>query len=94
MGGRCVSERLERMLAEALKDRRPVLVNPTEDDIRRKAEELREEGRLICTACRKPIQDEDFRTRRVSFGPRLEAIAHLHPDCEPHFDTGLEGTEA
>lgn len=85
-----MSERLERMLAEAIQSKRPVLVNPTEDELRRKAEELRLEGKLICTFCRKPILEPEFRTRRVSFGPRLEGVAHLHVACEPSFAVAME----
>lgn len=85
-----MTERMERMLAEAIQAKRPVLVNPTEDEIRRKAEELRLEGKLICTACRRAIQDEDFRTRRIAFGPRLEAVAHLHAACEEAFAAAME----
>jgi hypothetical protein len=85
-----VTERMERMLAEAIQANRPVLVNPTEDEIHSKAEELRLEGKLICTACRKPIHEEDFRTRRITFGPRLEAVAHLHVACEADFAAAME----
>lgn len=77
-----MTERLERLLAEALRNDRPVLVNPTEDELRTAAERLRLEGRLICTKCRKPITDEDFISRRIEFGPRLQAIAHMHPGCD------------
>lgn len=85
-----MAEWVERMLAEAIQTKRPVLVNPTEDELRRKAEELQQEGRLICTACRKPIQEPEFRTRRVAFGPRLEVVAHLHQACEPEFAAAME----
>lgn len=85
-----MSNRIERMLAEAIQTKRPVLVNPTEDEIRRKAEELRLEGKLYCTHCRKPIHEEDFRTRRISFGPRLEAVAHLHVECAQEFAAAME----
>lgn len=88
-----MSEQMERMLAEAIRDKRPVLINPTEDEIRRKAEELRLEGRLICTSCRKPIFEESFRTRRITFGPRLEALAHLHEACEPAFQQAMDDKE-
>lgn len=88
-GGAGVTERMKEILAEAIQTRRPVLINPTEDEIRLKAEELREQGRLICTNCRRPIHDEDFRTRRIAFGPRLEAIAHLHLGCETEFADAL-----
>ncbi len=77
-----MTERLERILAEAIRTDRPVLVNPTEDEIRAAALKLLQEGRLICTKCRKAIRDEGFVTRRIEFGPRLQAIAHLHTGCE------------
>jgi len=77
-----LTERLERILAEAIRTERPVLVNPTEDEIRAAALRLLQEGRLICTRCRKPIRDDQFVTRRIEFGPRLQAIAHLHTGCE------------
>lgn len=76
-----MSERLQRLLAEAITSDRPVLVNPSEDELRTAAERLRQEGRLICTACRKPITGE-FQTKRIEFSPRLQAVAHLHPSCE------------
>lgn len=77
-----MTERLERLLAEAIRTDRPVLVNPTEDEIRAAAERLRAEGRLICTKCRKPITDAEFVTKRIEFGPRLQAIAHMHSGCD------------
>lgn len=77
-----MTDRMERILAEALQNKRPVLVNPTEDEIRAAAEELRVAGKLICTSCKKPIHEATFSTRRISFGPRLQAVAHLHPACE------------
>jgi len=83
-------EQMEQMLAEAIKSKRPVLVNPTDDEIRRAAEDLRLEGRLICTACRKPIREESFRTQRIAFSPRLQAVAHLHEACEDGFNTAME----
>ncbi|MGE5676349.1 MAG: hypothetical protein ACM3XM_21100 [Mycobacterium leprae] len=75
-------ERLKEILAAAVQSQRPVLVNPTEDEIQKTAERLRLERKLICTACHKPILEPDFHSRRVSLGPRLVAIAHLHPDCD------------
>jgi Na+-translocating ferredoxin:NAD+ oxidoreductase RNF subunit RnfB len=84
-GGAGVTERIEEILAAAIQTERPVLVNPTEDEIRLKAEELRMAGKLMCTGCRKPIQEPQFRTRRIAFGPRLEAVAHLHVACESAF---------
>lgn len=84
-----MTERMKEILAEAIQTKRPVLINPTEDEIRLKAEELRLQGRLICTNCRRPITGEEFRTRRIAFGPRLEAIVHLHPECETEFADGL-----
>lgn len=86
-----MSQRMERILAEALASQRPVLVNPTEDEIRLKAEEMRETGRLICTFCRKPIASSVFSTRRIAFGPRLQAVAHLHEGCEEPFEAGMAG---
>lgn len=77
-----MAEGLERLLVEAIKSDRPVLLNPSEDEIRAAAERLRTEGRLICTRCRKPIKDADFVTRRIEFGPRLQAIAHMHAGCD------------
>lgn len=77
-----MTERLEQLLAEAIRSDRPVLVNPTEEEIRLAAERLRMEGRLICTRCRQPITEEKFVTRRIEFGPRLQAIAHLHTGCD------------
>ncbi|HLN64685.1 MAG TPA: hypothetical protein VK464_24445 [Symbiobacteriaceae bacterium] len=85
-----MTDRMERILAEAIAAQRPVLVNPTEDEIRLKAEELRQAGKLTCTFCRRPILEESFRTRRISFGPRLQAVAHLHCDCEEPFAAGVE----
>jgi hypothetical protein len=72
---------MERLLAEAIQSRRPVLVNPTDEQIRAAAEDLRQAGRLICTVCREPITGERFATRRISCGPRLEALAHVHLEC-------------
>ena len=86
-----MSEQLERILAEAIETKRPVLINPTEDEIRRAAEELQRSGKLICTACRKPIGPEGFVSRRIAFGPRLEAVAHLHAECEADFATEMAG---
>jgi hypothetical protein len=83
-----MSDEMKRLLSEALQSQR-VLVNPTEDELRHKAEELREKGELKCTACRKPIYDELFETRRVTFGPRIEAIAHLHMGCAEAFRTSM-----
>lgn len=84
-----MSEQMERILAEAIQSKRPVLVNPTEDQIRLAAEELRRDGRLICTACRKPIREESFRSQRISFSSRLQAVAHLHEACEAAFNTAM-----
>ena len=85
-----MTERLERLLAEAIQNDRPVLVNPTEDELRTAAERLRLEGRLICTRCRKVINDADFVTKRIEFGPRLQAIAHLHAGCDASLVPGQE----
>lgn len=84
------SERLERMLAEALQAKRPVLVNPTEEELRRTAEQLRSSGNLTCTACRSPITEEIYFTRRISLGKGLEALAHLHPACAETFTAAME----
>ena len=92
-GGAGVSEEMKQILAAALASQRPVLVNPTEDELRRKADELRLEGRLICTYCRKPIAEGDFHTRRIAFGPRIEAVAHLHLVCGPAFTAAMEERE-
>jgi hypothetical protein len=81
---------MERILAAAIASQRPVLVNPTSDELRQKAEELRLQGRLICTFCRKPIQEPEFHTRRIAFGPRLEAVAHLHHGCQVDFAAAME----
>lgn len=83
-------EQVERMVAEAASNRGRVLINPTSDEIRGRAEELRLEGKLFCTFCRKAIADEAFSTRRISFGPRLQAVAHLHQACEPAFEAAME----
>lgn len=85
-----MTDKMEQLLAEAIQAKRPVLVNPTEDEIRNAAEGLRQAGRLICTACRRPIADEDFRTRRIEFGPRLQAVAHLHVACEEEFTRSMD----
>lgn len=77
-----MTDDMERLLAEAIRTDRPVLIDPTEDEIHAAAERLRQEGRLTCTRCRKGIQDPDFVTRRISFGPRLQAVVHLHPGCD------------
>jgi hypothetical protein len=82
-------ERMERILAQALAAQRPVLVNPTEDEIRRKAEEMRQAGKLVCTFCRRPIAEEPFATRRISFGSRLQAVAHVHVACEGSFESAM-----
>jgi len=73
---------MERLLADAMRADRPVLIDPTEDELRAAADRLRQEGRLVCTRCRKGIHDEHFITRRIAFGPRLQAVVHLHPECD------------
>jgi hypothetical protein len=73
---------MERLLADALKADRPVLVDPSEDELRAAAERLRREGRLTCKRCGKPIEEEGFVTHRVNFGPRLQVVVHLHPGCD------------
>jgi hypothetical protein len=80
------------MLAEAMQAKRPVLVNPTEDQLRQTAEELRCTGKLTCTACRKPITEETYLTRRITLGKGLEAVAHLHELCEAGFTTDVHGS--
>lgn len=85
-----MTDEMGRMLAEAAASRERVLIDPTADEIRRKAESLRLEGKLACTFCRKPIGDEPFETRRIVFGTRLEAVAHLHAACGPAFAAALE----
>lgn len=76
-----MSEELERLLKEALTRRKAVLVNPTDSEIRTTAENLREQGSLICTVCRQPIMTPDYRAERISLGEQVEAVVHLHPDC-------------
>lgn len=88
-----VADRMERMLVEAIRTQRPVLVNPTEDEIRRAADDLRTAGRLICTACRRPIQTESFVSQRIAFGERLEAVAHLHLECEEGFSLAMQQSD-
>lgn len=77
-----MSEEMERLLADALQADRPVLVDPSEDELRAAAERLRREGRLTCKRCGKPIEEEGFVTHRISFGPRLQVVVHLHPGCD------------
>ncbi|MBP2016820.1 hypothetical protein J2Z79_000193 [Symbiobacterium terraclitae] len=77
-----MSDEMERLLADALKADRPVLVDPSEDELRAAAERLRREGRLTCKRCGKPIEEEGFVTHRVNFGPRLQVVVHLHAGCD------------
>ncbi|MDF2629157.1 MAG: hypothetical protein K0R39_2988 [Symbiobacteriaceae bacterium] len=66
-------------------DQGRVMVDATEGDMRRRAEELMAAGQLTCTFCRRPIADEMFATRRLLFGPRLVLAANLHQACEAGF---------
>jgi len=77
-----LSDEMERLLADALRSDRPVLIDPSEDELRAAAERLRQEGKLTCTRCRKAILEEGFITRRINFGPRLQVVVHLHPGCD------------
>lgn len=88
-----MSEEIKQILAAAIASDRPVLINPTEDELRKKADELRLEGRLICTYCRRPIEEESFESRRIAFGPRIEAVAHLHLACGPAFASAMAERE-
>lgn len=76
-----MSEELERLLKEALTRRKAVLVNPTDTEIRETAERLREQGNLICTVCRSPIEVPDYTAERITLGGQVEAVVHLHPEC-------------
>jgi len=84
-----MNERLGRILADAIQTGRPILVNPTEEEIRLAAERLRGEGKLMCTVCRQPIQEETFRTQRVSFGSQMDAVAHVHERCLAEMNESL-----
>lgn len=77
-----MSEEMRRLLVEAAQTEQRVLIDPSEDELRAAAERLRAEGKLYCTRCRKLIQDDGFVTRRISFGPRLQAVVNLHPECD------------
>lgn len=79
-----MADGIERILAQALAQGR-ILVGPTNDELRQRAEELMQTGRLTCTFCRKPITDVSFTTRRLRGGPRHEWVANLHPACEEGF---------
>lgn len=72
-------------MAQSLMDQGRVLIDATEDEMRRRAEALMAAGQLNCTFCRRPIVDEAFATRRLLFGPRLVLAANLHPACEESF---------
>lgn len=74
---------------EALQAKRPVLVNPTDDEIHAAAEELQQQGKLICTACRTAISETVFESQRVTFSPRLQAVAHLHIGCADIFRSDM-----
>lgn len=89
-----MSEEMERLLVNAIEAERPVLIDPTEDELRAAAERLRMEGKLYCTRCRKPIQDSKFITRRISFGPRLQAVVNLHPECDDQNAPGAHSDAA
>jgi hypothetical protein len=77
-----MTEQMRRLLAEAVASDRPVLVNPTDEEIRAAAEALRQQGRLICTNCRRPILESEFRSQRLQLGPQVQAVAHTHLCCE------------
>lgn len=77
-----MNEEIRRALSDADQGAQRVLIEPTEDELRAAADRLRREGKLYCTRCRKPIRDERFVTRRISFGPRLQAAVNLHPECD------------
>jgi len=84
-----MTEHMERVLMEALQAKRPVLVNPTDDEIHTAAEDLRKQRKLICTACRKVIDEPEFESQRITFSPRLQAVAHLHVDCAENFRSDM-----
>ena len=77
---------MKRLLVDAAQTEQRVLIDPSEDELRAAAERLRAEGKLYCTRCRKLVQDDRFITRRISFGPRLQAVVNLHPECDDHED--------
>ncbi|HLO03517.1 MAG TPA: hypothetical protein VK191_10435 [Symbiobacteriaceae bacterium] len=78
-----MNEQERRLLAQAVASERPVLVNPTDEELRAAAEALRLEGRLVCSHCHEPIREPEFRSQRVELGPKLQAVAHTHLSCEP-----------
>jgi len=84
-----VTDDMERVLMEALQAKRPVLINPTDDEIHAAADGLRLQGKLICTACRQTINEIEFESERVSFSPKLQAVAHLHTECAGGFRTKM-----
>lgn len=77
-----VSDEVKRLLGDTVQAGQRILIDPSEDELRAAAERLRKEGKLYCTRCRKQIQDDRFITRRISFGPRLQAVVNLHPECD------------
>jgi hypothetical protein len=77
-----VNEQVRRLLEEAVARERPVLVNPTDEEIRSAAETLRLQGKLICSSCHEPIRETEFRSQRLDLGPQLQAVAHTHLGCD------------
>lgn len=78
-----MNEQERRLLAQAVASERPVLVNPTDEELRAAAEALRLEGRLVCSQCHQPIREPEFRSQRLELGPQLQAVAHTHLSCDP-----------
>lgn len=81
-------------MAQSLMDQGRVLIDATEDEMRRRAEALMAAGQLTCTFCRRPIMDDSFTTRRLLFGPRLVLAANLHPACEGGFLADMQSRAA
>ena len=77
-----MSDEVKRLTVNTAQAEQRILIDPSEDELRAAAERLRREGKLYCTRCRRQIQDDRFITRRVSFGPRLQAVVNLHPECD------------
>jgi hypothetical protein len=77
-----MNEQVRRLLEEAVAQERPVLVNPTDAEVRSAAESLRLQGKLICSQCHQPIREPEFRSQRLDLGPQLQAVAHTHLNCE------------
>lgn len=89
-----MSNGVERRTAQSLMDQGRVLIDATDDEMRRRAVALMAAGQLNCTFCRRPIVDETFATRRLLFGPRLVLAANLHPACEESFMTDVQSRAA